>query len=468
MSSTAISNLNGSRVTVMGLGRFGGGVGVTRFLADRGAAVTVTDLGSADRLADSIAQIQPWVDQGKVTLRLGEHDKGDFAESDLVVASPAVPKPWMNEFLLAAESAEVPITTEIGLLVELLGDPSRIVGVTGSAGKSTVSAMAAHAIKGVLHARGDHREVHLGGNIGGSLLGSIDSIAPDDLVVLELSSAMLYWLGRSGWSPGIAVVTNLSENHLDWHGNMEHYEQSKRAITDNQREYDAALLPAALSHWSDRATVVDPANQGTNLASLRLQLPGVHNKDNAQLAAHAAVSVLQRAGVDVSVNACAQALASFKALPHRLELVAERGALCAYNDSKSTTPESALGAVEAMLEDDGARSIYLICGGSDKGAAYGPLVEAGRRCARVYTIGSTGPAIAAALRSGEVDVAECGELAAAVRSATAGASGDGVILLSPACASYDQFESYVERGEVFSRLAREEIANRSKTEKISK
>ena len=447
-------------ITVMGLGRFGGGVGVTRYLASRSAKIIVSDRDGPDQLADSIAQIQPLIDQGSVTLHLGGHTVDDFTDADLIVASPAVPKPWANEHLNAARKAGVPITTEIGLLVERLGNPSRYVGVTGSAGKSTTASMIAHAL------RSFHR-VHLGGNIGGSLLDSIDVIAADDFVVLELSSAMLCWLRETGWSPGVAAVTNLTENHLDWHGDMAHYEQSKRAITDNQHANDIAILPPELSHWSDRAHIVQATEQSKDLAGVRLNLPGAHNRLNAQFAAHAASALLKRSRINASPNECAQTLQSFKALPHRLEFVIETESLRAYNDSKSTTPESTLRAVEALLEDGGAHPspIHLICGGSDKGADFAPLVEAARQCARVYTIGLTGPTIADAIGVGTV---ECCDLETAIRESILNATPGSVILLSPACASFDQFESYVERGEVFSRLIREKIANRSKTEKISK
>lgn len=457
---STIPDITGRRITVMGLGRFGGGIGVTRYLARQGARVTVTDRASSDRLADAIAQIQPLIDQGAVTLRLGEHRHEDFASADLVIASPAVAKPWANQYLDAARTAGVEITTEIALLVKALGNPARIVGVTGSAGKSTTASMIACILR-------PHRRVHLGGNIGGSLLETMDDVATDDFVVLELSSAMLHWLGHDHWSPGVAVVTNLAENHLDWHGDFKHYEQSKRAIINNQQADDSAILPADLAHWNNGAHIVTPADQPDDLAGVRLNCPGAHNRDNAQLAARAACAALRRIGISASTTQCAQALSTFEALPHRLELVAQTETLRAYNDSKSTTPESTRRAVEALLEHGGANppAIHLICGGSDKGADFAPLVEAAPRCAAVYTIGSTGPAIAGAVGAAAV---ECGNLEAAITAALDRIGPDSILLLSPACASYDQFESYAERGEAFTRMIRAKIASRSKTEKISK
>ena len=240
-------SFEGQRVTVMGLGRFGGGVGVARFLAKRGADVLVTDLSPPDKLADSIAKLQPLIDAGQVTLRLGEHNVSDFTTCDCVVVNPAVPP--NNRFLRAAHAAGIPITTEIRLLVERLPNRLRTIGVTGSAGKSTVTAMIGHVLEKEFAGEGEStpsrqdaktprkkRKVWVGGNIGGSLLEKIDEIGEDDWVVLELSSFMLERLrdqpdapgvanekcrGRGrGWSPHIAVVTNISENHLDWHGSM--------------------------------------------------------------------------------------------------------------------------------------------------------------------------------------------------------------------------------------------------------
>jgi UDP-N-acetylmuramoylalanine--D-glutamate ligase len=465
-----VHEFNGRQITVMGLGRFGGGIGVTRFLAARGARVTVTDRADAQHLAESIEKIKPGIDSGAVILHLGDHRIEDFITADLVVASPAVPKPWMNEFLAAATAAGVPITSEIGLLVHHLRDRSRIVGVTGSAGKSTTAAMTAHAITAIVRQRGDRRACHLGGNIGGSLLDTIDSIAPEDLVVLELSSAMLHWLAGDRWSPGVAAVTNIAENHLDWHGDFEHYEKSKHAIIDHQLPGDTALLPKPLESWSDNARAlvrcIDPSAPNDDLAGVRLLLPGAHNRDNAQLAAHTASTALGRSGTEASPNECARTLSSFKPLPHRLERIADADGRRAYNDSKSTTPDSARRAIEAILEDEGAPAIHLICGGSDKGADYAPLVEASKGCERVYTIGLTGPTIAAAMTRAGIRVAECGTLASAVEQSLASAGPGSVILLSPACASYDQFRSYDERGDAFTRLVRSGIANRPKTEKI--
>lgn len=488
--------MQGKRVTVMGLGRFGGGVGVTRWLAAHGAEVLVTDLDPAEKLEASLAQVRGLVDAGAVTLRLGEHNVADFTGADLVVANPAVPRPWDNRFLRAATAAGVPITTEIRLLTERLPARECVIGVTGSAGKSTTTAMIAHALRIQTAAHDETRpsgsvashSVFLGGNLGGSMLADLGRITPRDWVVLELSSAMLHWLGPGegapgesraaefpGFSPGIAVVTNLSPNHIDWHGSLEHYRASKQRIVRGQRAGDryacfagepgaervetwASLTPAVIDVVTQREADALPA---------RLAIPGGHNRRNAALAIAAVRAAM---GAEFDEAAAMKALASFTGLPHRLSLAAEvpsridpRGApVRCFNDSKSTTPESALLAVRAFEEDPevGAARVHLIAGGYDKGSDLSPLGRLAGRLAGLYTLGATGQTIAAAappeaVQAGRVHV--CGTLERCVEAALARAKPGDVLLLSPGCASWDQFTNFEERGDEFVRLARKSM-----------
>ncbi len=470
----------GKRVTVMGLGRFGGGVGVTRWLAAQGAEVLVTDLDPADKLAASVAQVQDLADRGAVTLRLGGHNVSDFTTCDVVVANPAVPRPWENRFLRAARAAKIPVTTEIRLLVERLPSRRHTIGVTGSAGKSTTTAMIAHVLRRTAGAG----RVHTGGNIGGSLLGELDRIRDGDWVVLELSSAMLYWLGRGvgyegarGWSPSVAVITNITPNHTDWHGTFEHYAHSKQEIFRYQEPCDAvveAVGPGASASahphaWSAGATStavhvrLDELLPRVWPPALRLRVPGEHNRRNALLAA--VVAACQRAErlpgepPDDAVRAVLPLLEDFAGLPHRLQFVGQRAGVRCYNDSKCTTPEAALLAVAAFADDPGATRVHLIAGGYDKGSdlsAVARLATGEHALAGLYTIGRTGPTIAAAARKAGArdNVFECGTLDSAVREALSRARPGDVLLLSPACASWDQFTNFEERGERFAHLVR--------------
>lgn len=484
MGTDAPRNLAGARITVMGLGRFGGGVGVTRWLAEQGADLLVTDLDPAEKLADSIAQIQALIDRGTVKLRLGEHNVSDFTDTDLVVANPAVPKPWENRFLRAATAAGVPITTEIRLLTERLPADCTVIGITGSAGKSTTTSMIAHAMRKLAPTYSPESKVYLGGNIGGSLLAEISKIKRGDFVVLELSSAMLYWLGRGvgyeqaeGWSPDIAVVTNILPNHLDWHGSFEHYCQSKSQIGRHPRSYDRSALvvpvprPACLERFDidfeDHCfDVYDPQlDSELHPWTRRLPLPGAHNRMNANMAAHATAAAFSSSGgwgvTDDDLKLAREAMLDFTGLAHRLQLVGIFNTSCGtatrgvrvYNDSKSTTPESAALAVAALDEEPslGAKRVHLICGGYDKKVDLKLLCDAGARCAAVYTVGVTGPIIAAGVRAAGGTAHECETIAAATARAANEARDAEAILLSPGCASWDQFTNFEARGELFIR-----------------
>lgn len=452
------------RVTVMGLGNFGGGLGVTRWLVSQGADVLVTDASPPEKLESALAELRPLIDAGEVTTRLGEHNVSDFTGADAVIANPAVPMPWDNRFLRAARAAGVHVTTEIRLLVERLPSRDNVIGITGSAGKSTTTAMIAHALKAM------NEPVVVGGNLGGSLLYELATLTTRHRVVLELSSAMLHWLDAGadgpGFSPRVAVVTNIKPNHIDWHGSFDHYAASKRVIAAHQRPGDTLILgddsPAAPpGSWPEVPGVSRraPARAAPEFA---LRLPGSHNRLNAVLAADAVAAALS---TDPREQAAARAgalraLADFPGLEHRLQFIGEfpvpGGAGFAFNDSKSTTPESAATAIEALDGDPryGADRVHLIAGGYDKKIDLAPMIAPASRCAAVYTIGATGPSIAAGVAVAGGRATECSTLDRAFNAARAAMRDREVLLLSPGCASWDQYVNFERRGEEFVRLVR--------------
>ncbi len=445
-----MESLEGRRVVVMGLGRFGGGVGVTRWLAERGADVLVTDRDPADRLAGSVSQVQDLVEGGRVELRLGEHRVNDFTTADVVVVNPAVPRPWDDRFVRAAQAAGIELTTEIGLAVRLLGR-DRVVGVTGSAGKSTTSAMIDHALRacGV--------DCVLGGNIGGSLLDRAAKIGQKTVVVLELSSAMLHWLGAEAWSPRVGVVTNLEPNHLDWHGSESHYRQSKERLLSHQRPGDAVVLGHGVAGWPT-AEGVERIVVGPGEGVEGCVVPGAHNAWNARVAVTAARLGADRvAGVRLEESRLEDAVRTFPGLPHRLRLVHEADGVRFYDDSKSTVPGATALAVDAMGHTLGEGRVHLICGGYDKRVDLSGISALASRTAGLYTIGATGDAIADGAERVEAAgvVSRCGTLDAAVRAAVANARPGDAVLLSPGCASWDQFEHFEARGRAFEAFARQ-------------
>jgi len=425
----------GKRITVMGLGRFGGGVGVTRWLADHGAHVTVTDLRNEDDLRPSIEAIADYIALGQVRLALGGHVESDFTQTDAIVVNPAVPRPWTNPYLNAARQADVPLTSEIRLFTERI-NRDRVIGVTGTAGKSTTAAMIHHMLgrAGI--------GAHLVGNIGGSMLLRINDIGDDDWIVLELSSAMLYWLREAvgyadalSWSPHVAVLTNVQPNHLDWHETFGHYVACKQQIFHAQRPGDYAITAQCVKQTQVTLTLPE-------------HLPGDHNQYNAQLGA---VAAARATGLDEPV--LGNSLRDFPGLPHRLQRVGHHAGKQFFNDSKSTTPEATVRAVRAF---DAPARVHLIAGGYDKNVDLQPISDLAGELAGLYTIGATGRSIANAASSNET-VHVCDTLAVAVEIAIHHMDEDDVLLLSPGCASWDQFEHYEQRGEQFVELVQQHI-----------
>ncbi|MBL9000497.1 MAG: UDP-N-acetylmuramoyl-L-alanine--D-glutamate ligase [Phycisphaerae bacterium] len=454
-----MQNFEGASVTVMGLGHFGGGAGVTRWLSGAGASVLVTDTKPASELGDGLAEIGPLVERGLVTLRLGEHNASDFTSADYVVANPAIPRPWDNRYIRAAMAAGVLVTTEMRLLIDRLPNSNRVIGITGTAGKSTTSAMIAHLLRALGH------RVWLGGNIGGSLLPSVRDMGAADWVVLELSSAMLYWLGEgvgfenaAGWSPAHGILTNLSDNHGDWHGSFEHYRESKlnlfrygqgrgtSILFRHAKDHDLHARALSLCRGGLVSVEMNDAAWLTPDAPA-LRVPGHHNLCNAECAVRAVCAALG----ERDHGSVRRLLGDFEGLPHRLQLAADIRGVRYYNDSKSTTPESCLLAVAAFDESPGRAAIHLIVGGYDKKADLTAVAGLADDVAGLYTIGATGPVIAAAAGR---RATECGTLEKAMDRIRSTVRPGDVVLLSPACASWDQFSNYEERGERFTTLAR--------------
>ncbi len=409
-------NFQNKNVTVMGLGHFGGGLGVTKWLLAQGAKVLLTDIASENELELQLAELGTHPSLKTV---LGEHRIEDFKNADVVVVNPAVPKPWENIYLRVAWDANVKVTTEIELLVGQL-DRKRVIGVTGSCGKSTTAAMIHAALieSGITS--------HLGGNIGGSLLNKIDTISPKDVVVLELSSAMLWWLNKSGgWSPSVGVITNIEPNHIDWHGSFEEYKKCKELLFKHQKEGEISLRQDPLATFDG------------------LKVLGKHNEQNASVALSAAIAM------GANSDRARSGIENFNGLQHRLQFVCDG----VYNDSKSTIPSATKLAVDSF---ENPSKLHLIVGGYDKKNDLSLLAEQAKRVSCLYAIGETKDSIFNLARKNVFCFESLDE--AIIDASKRMVEGD-VLLLSPGCASWDQFDNYEQRGEVFCKVATEVVRN---------
>jgi UDP-N-acetylmuramoylalanine--D-glutamate ligase len=449
------------QVTILGLGLFGGGAGAARYFAERGARVIVSDLRPAPDLAESLKAL----DGLPIEFRLGPASGGkeDFAGSELVVVNPAVPPE--SPALAMAQRCGARLDTEINLLLRLC--PAPVAAVTGTNGKSTTVALLGEMM------RQAGRKTWVGGNLGGSLLPQMDEMAAGDIAVIEISSFQSQRLAWAGLSPHLGVVLNLTPNHLDRHRDMAEYAEAKRQLLLRQGPGDFAVLngeDAILRTWTDAgdarklffgAEPDAPAGiriagetvrlwrdgQRAEIALARMRIPGAHNRLNAACAAASAWLL------GAEPKAIEAALAAFPGLPDRLELVAESGGVRYYNDSIATTPESTLAALETFREP-----IVLIAGGSSKNLSF---AELGRRIARrakaAVLLGATAPEIERAIRAGGAPIPpvhRAKSLEEAVRLAHCIVRPGEVVLLSPACASFDMFRNYAERGQRFRELVR--------------
>jgi len=372
-----------------------------------------------------------------VELRLG----GDVVAVDRLTAlvkSPGVPGEAAQ--VAAARAAGVPVWSEVEMAARMLENP--IIGVTGTNGKTTTT----HLVGAMLHAGGLPCEV--AGNVGRALSELPGRIAPGAWIACELSSFQLEDIDRLRCR--VAVLLNLTPDHLDRHGGMDGYVRAKLRIFENQQPQDAAVvngddplvLGAALP-GAGRRVWFTRADRGT-IDWEHARMRGDHNLENALAAAEAA----RAAGVDAA--AVDAALRTFEPPPHRLEVVAAARGIEWVNDSKATNPDAAIKALTAFHS-----GVHLILGGSLKGASFAGLAEAvaAGPVRQSYLIGAAADALAEARAAAGAPYVRCDTLERAVAEASAAARAGETVLLSPACASFDQFRDYEQRGERFRALA---------------
>jgi UDP-N-acetylmuramoylalanine--D-glutamate ligase len=449
--------LKGKRVLVIGLARTG--VATALFCARRGALVTATDTRAEKELQDAVAKLRA----SGVACVLGNAAEAIFLAQDLIVPSPGVPADAPP--LLAARQAGVAIWSEIELASRFLS--GKLLGITGSNGKTTTTSLIEHILR---HAG---CPTIVAGNIGTPLIACVEQSQDDSVTVAELSSFQLEL--TETFRPNISVFLNLTPDHLDRHRTMEAYGAAKAKIFAHQTESDfavlnaddAAVTPYAPSrpcvYWFSRkqrvaqgAFVKDEQilyrGEGEELVVLRtadIPLPGAHNLENVL----AAVVAAKLAGA--TAPQIAEAVKSFAGVEHRLEFVAEIAGVRYYNDSKATNVDATQKALEAF-----PHNVIVILGGKDKASDYTALREDLQQRAKLaLLIGSAAEKIAGQI-AGSVATERAGTLVRALELAEQAARPGDVVLLAPACASFDQFENYEQRGRVFKGLVKE-IAQRA-------
>jgi UDP-N-acetylmuramoylalanine--D-glutamate ligase len=451
--------LRDRNVLVVGFERTG--EALCRFLLDRGARVRVTEKKPAEALGE---RMRDYAGRG-VVFESGGHQAASFLGADLIVPSPGVPP--IPE-LAAARAKGVPVISEIELAYLFLR--GRIVGITGSNGKSTTATLVHEILKGAgLRSR-------LAGNIGTPLISFVDRSRDDDIYVAEISSFQLEYAER--FTPAVAVLLNVSENHLDWHGTFDSYFAAKKKLVLRQGPEGVAVLnrddpriwglrpearsrvygfsrkrrPARGAFIDDGWIVVKDGPPERILPAAAVRLPGAHNLENVL-----AASLIGRL-LGAPAASMRRTIGAFRGLEHRLEDVLAARGVRFVNDSKATTVDATLKALASF-----DRPVVLILGGRGKGGDFSPLRAAVRKRVRaVVLVGEAAGKIEAAL-GGAVPVVRASTYREVVRSAFAAAARGDVVLLAPACTSWDMFANFEERGRTFKTEVRRLAAGLKKT-----
>ena len=444
--------LKGKKVLVVGLGK--SGLAAALFLRRKGAQVTVSDVRSAAALGKDIPAL---LDEG-IMVEAGGHGLLTFRRQDLIVVSPGVPLDTPE--LVQVRNFGLPVIGELELAARFL--IGKTLAITGSNGKTTTTSLCGEILGEALP------HVQVGGNIGVPVIALVDQSREDGWSVLEVSTFQLETTYE--FRPDIAVILNITPDHLDRHGSFENYVAAKERIFANQRPEDALVLNAddevakraaarakSRIFWFSRTRIIRQGafvhdggiwfratEQSAPEFILKISgilLKGLHNVENVL----AAVCSARLAGVAPEI--IRDAVQKFRAVEHRLEFVANINGVDYYNDSKATNVDAALKAIEAFPS-----GIHLILGGKDKGSDYRvmrPLIQA--RVKVIYTIGAASEKIITHLE-GSAPIVDSGTLDVAVTRAAEAARPGDIILLAPACSSFDQFENYEQRGQVFKDL----------------
>jgi len=440
-------NLKGQRILVIGLGKTG--IASVRFLMGQGAKVTATDEKPQSELKDAVHELGNL----SANLEFCEYNTDILSRVDMIVPSPGVPP--SNIILAEAKSRKIPILSEIELAYRFLKPP--LIAITGTNGKTTTTTLIGHIL-----AR-EGKRVFVGGNIGNPLIGYLEGKQDDDYAVVEVSSFQLQWI--ASFHPFISILLNTTCDHVDYHGSFEAYRATKERIFENQKDTDLAILNAdeprsflleknmvaKVQFFStktevkkgiflkDRTLVHYTAYGDCEEYPLdMIKIPGLHNIENVM----AAIMVARHCGC--SPGSIISAVGDFKGIPHRIEFTEEKNGVAFYDDSKGTN----VGAVARALETF-SRPIILLMGGRDKEGDFGtlfPLVKS--KVKELVLFGEARNKIDD-LIGGAVKTSKTTTLKEAIELAYRHSRPGDIVLLSPGCASFDEFSNYKERGRFF-------------------
>ncbi len=444
----------GKRITLMGLGLLGRGVGDAAFLAENGAQLTVTDLKSELELSSSLESLQKYTN---IQYTLGKHDLEDFRNADLIIKAAGVPLD--SPYIIEAEKNGVPVTMSTALFAEYT--PATIVGVTGTRGKSTVAYLLYEIFKE--HAKKTNKKVFLGGNVlGVSTLALLPETSAGDIVVLELDSWQLQGFAGThhrklsekleGFSPTLSVFTTFMPDHMNYYDNdMERYFADKANIYRFQNTEDTLVVSAQVADYMKKygpkpqsQVVITEAQNVPD--SWQIQIPGEHNALNVALALAAAKAL------GVSEKTVHDVVEKFKAVPGRLELIRKLKGVEIYNDTNATTQDATIVGLKALGND---QKTILIFGGADKKLAVDDLLVALPEYAKALVVlpGTGTEKIKQELekisKSKNIPVTFVTSMKEAVQIAWSQALPGDRILMSPAFASFGLFKNEYDRGDQF-------------------
>jgi len=443
------------KVLIFGLGLNDGGLGMAEYFLKQGAQVTITDGKNKEQLAKPITQLEKYKD---ITYHLGGHRESDFVENDIIVRNPAI-KP-NNKYLKIAKDSGKEIVMEMALFHKL--SPCPIIGITGTRGKSTTTTLIYEILKSVYR-----NKVLLGGNIGKSAIREISTLSEDNIAVLELCSFQLDVMGESKVSPHVAVITNIYQDHIDWHGSLEDYVKAKKNIFLNQTNEDYLVLnidDEVSSQFLDQASSevrtyslenreadyymdkeLNIYEKGQKLLQLDSPiLEGKHNQYN-MIASIATTRIY-----DVNPETIKTVVENFKGLECRQELVRELNGIKYYNDTCATSVE----AINAMFERFGKENkgkIVMIAGGVDKGLLYSKILDNMKKYLKALVLfeGTASEKIFN-VTNGYVDIYKYFDsMNGAIDKANEIATSEDMVILCPGGSSFNMFVNEFDRGEQF-------------------